>query len=116
MAIAISVHSNIPLAYPTPSRTPSLALAYPTPSPTPNLSPNPNPAPPPLPQVHSNMWGKYEDVLVSELEGLPPAQLPISLGVTGLPIRLHDATVGLTSRGAESVRTWLGSRPVLVLG
>jgi len=22
--------------------------------------------------VHSNMWGKYEDVLVSELEGLPP--------------------------------------------
>ena len=34
------------------------------------------------------MWGKYEDVLVSELEGLPPAQLPISLGVTGLPIRL----------------------------
>ena len=66
--------------------------------------------------VHSNMWGKYEDVLVSELEGLPPAQLPISLGVTGLPIRLHDATVGLTSRGAESVRTWLGSRPVLVLG
>ena len=68
MAIAISVHSNMTLAYPTPSRTPSLALAYPTRSPT----PNPDHAAPPLPQVHSNMWGKYEDVLVSELEGLPP--------------------------------------------
>ena len=43
MAIAISVHGNMPLAYPAPSRTPGLALAYPTPSRTPNLSPNPDP-------------------------------------------------------------------------
>ena len=42
--------------------------------------------------VHSNMWGKYEDVLVSECEGLPPAQLPLALGVTGLPLRLANPT------------------------
>ena len=46
--------------------------------------------------VHSNMWGKYEDVLVSDMEGLPPVQLPLALGVAGLPLRLHDATVNLT--------------------
>ena len=78
MAIAISVHSNMPLAYRTPSRTPGLALAYPAPSRTPNPSPNPHPAPSPLPQVHSNMWGKYEDVLVSELEG----ELTLTLTLT----------------------------------
>eukprot|EP00964_Phaeocystis_antarctica_P076761 scaffold47489_cov36-Phaeocystis_antarctica.AAC.1 len=66
--------------------------------------------------VHSNMWGKYEDVLVSDMEGLPPVQLPLALGVAGLPLRLHDATVGLTSRGAESVLSWapaaIGAAPV----
>ena len=66
--------------------------------------------------VHSNMWGLYEDMLVSELDGLPPVQLPLAVGVVGLPLRLHDATVGLTSRQTPPLLSWapaaIGAAPI----
>ena len=56
--------------------------------------------------LHSNMWGHYDDILVSSLEGLPPARLALSAGVVGSPIKLHDATVGLSLRKSPPLLSW----------
>ena len=47
--------------------------------------------------MHSCLWGLYDDVLVADILGLEPVHIPLRAGVVGSPIRLHDATLGLSN-------------------
>lgn len=56
--------------------------------------------------AHTNMWGVYNDELRIQVDGLSDFTLPMRLGVVGCPVRLHDATLGLSLRTAPPTVTW----------
>jgi hypothetical protein len=56
--------------------------------------------------VHSNLWGLYEDVLVADVLGLEPVEIPMRAAVVGSPIIIHDATLGLSNITAPPTLSW----------
>ena len=65
--------------------------------------------------VHSNLWGLFDDVLIADVLGLPPVRIAMRAGIVGSPIRLHDATLGLSNITSPPTLSWapvpVGSGP-----
>lgn len=66
--------------------------------------------------VHSNMWGLYDDTLIADVLGLPEVRIPLRAAVEGSPIKLHDATLGLSNITTPQTLSWApvaqGAAPV----
>lgn len=45
--------------------------------------------------VYNNVCGKYEDKIVSEVKGLPPFYVPVTIGIKGSPITIPSNQVGV---------------------
>lgn len=45
--------------------------------------------------IYNNVCGKFDDVLVSKVKGLPDMKFPVSISITGSPIRVPPNQVGL---------------------
>ena len=56
--------------------------------------------------IHSNMWGLYDDVLVADVMGLEPQRIVMRAGIVGSPIRLHDATLGVSNITDPPTLSW----------
>lgn len=65
--------------------------------------------------VHSCLWGLYDDVLVADVLGLEPVEIPMRAAITGSPILIHDATLGLSNITSPPTLSWapapIGSAP-----
>ena len=66
--------------------------------------------------VHNNLWGLYDDTCTCEVDGLAPAAMALRAGIVGSPITLHDATLGLSNRGAPDGRPQTLSWPIVAAG
>ena len=45
--------------------------------------------------TYNNVCGKYEDLLISEVKGLPEISIPITIGIKGSPITIPSNQVGV---------------------
>jgi hypothetical protein len=65
--------------------------------------------------VHSCLWGLYDDVLVADVLGLDPVEIPMRAAISGSPILIHDATLGLSNITSPPTLSWapvpIGSAP-----
>lgn len=49
---------------------------------------------------------RYDDELICEVNGLEPVSIPLLASVTGSPIRLHDATLGMSFVTTPPTLAW----------
>ena len=65
--------------------------------------------------VHSCLWGLFDDILEADVLGLDQVEIPLRAAVVGSPIRLHDATLGLSNITSPPTLSWapmpVGSAP-----
>ena len=45
--------------------------------------------------IYNNVCGKYEDQVISEVKGLPPVYVPLSVGIKGSPVTIPSNQVGV---------------------
>lgn len=45
--------------------------------------------------IYNNVCGKFDDKIISEIKGLPPAEFPVSIGISGSPVVIPNNQVGL---------------------
>jgi hypothetical protein len=45
--------------------------------------------------IYNNVCGKFDDIIVSKVKGLTDVMFPVSISITGSPVRIPPNQVGL---------------------
>lgn len=45
--------------------------------------------------IYNNVCGKFDDTIVSKVKGLPDVEFPLSINITGSPVRIPPNQVGI---------------------
>lgn len=45
--------------------------------------------------VYNNVCGKFDDYIIAKVKGLPDVQFPVSISITGSPVRIPPNQVGI---------------------